>query len=271
MLLSRSSERSLRALAAVTAHGRRLHEREADRPPPALPASVPLPPGPLAEWQGKRLFAEAGIPVVEGELARSAEAAVAAARRIGYPVVLKLQSRDVAHKTEIGAVLLGIADDTGVRAGWATLHHRAATACPQACIDGVLVERFAPKGLELMVGARRDPAWGPVVMLGLGGIWVEALQDVRVLPAAASQRRIAAELARLKTARLLQAFRGAPPRDVAAVARVAAAVGSLMQARPEIEEIDVNPLVVLAEGEGAWALDALVVVSGTAAAAADRT
>ena len=130
-------------------------------------------------------------------------------------------------------------------------------AQPGLKLDGVLVEAMSPRGLELVVGARRDPRWGPVVMVGLGGIWVEALGDVRLMPPDLTEDEIVEELGKLKTAKLLQGFRGSPPVDVKAVAAAAAAVGRLMRARPDIAEVDINPLMVHAAGHGATALDAL--------------
>jgi acyl-CoA synthetase (NDP forming) len=118
---------------------------------------------------------------------------------------------------------------------------------------------MAEKGLELMIGAKRDAKWGPVVLAGLGGIWVEALGDVRLLPPDMAEPDIVDELYKLRSAKLLGGFRGAPPVDVAAVARTASLIGRLMQTRPEILEIDLNPVFVQAEGEGLVAVDALVV------------
>jgi acyl-CoA synthetase (NDP forming) len=121
---------------------------------------------------------------------------------------------------------------------------------------------MSPPGLELVVGARRDPRWGPVLMLGLGGIWVEALGDVRLMPADLTEDEIIAELGKLKTAKLLYGFRNSPPVDIQAVAAAAAALGRLMRARPDIAEIDINPLMVHAAGHGATALDALIMTGG---------
>ena len=126
-------------------------------------------------------------------------------------------------------------------------------------LDGALVERMSAKGLELMVGAKRDPGWGTVLLLGLGGIWVEVLGDVQLLPGDADEAQIVEALRKLRSAKLLDGFRGAPPADVEAVARVVLAIGRLMRTVPEIVEIDVNPLVVHAKGQGATALDALIV------------
>jgi hypothetical protein len=124
-------------------------------------------------------------------------------------------------------------------------------------LDGVLVEAMGPRGLELVVGAKRDPRWGPVVLVGLGGIAMEALNDVRLLPPDLPAPAIVAALGELRAAALLRGFRGAPPVDVAAVADIAARIGRLMLTVPEIVEIDINPLV--AQPHSATALDALII------------
>jgi acetate---CoA ligase (ADP-forming) len=118
---------------------------------------------------------------------------------------------------------------------------------------------MSPRGIELMVGAKRDPGWGTVLLLGLGGIWVEAMGDVQLLPERADEAQILEALGKLRAAKLLAGIRGAPPSDVEAVAQVVLAIGRLMQTVPEIIEIDVNPLMVHAKGKGATALDALIV------------
>jgi len=121
----------------------------------------------------------------------------------------------------------------------------------------MLVETMAPRGVEMIVGARRDPAWGPVLLVGLGGVWTEALDDVRLMPADLTAAQVAAEIVALKGARLLRGLRGAPAVDIAAIAAVVTRVGALMRARPEITEIDINPLV--AYPDRVLALDALIV------------
>ena len=123
----------------------------------------------------------------------------------------------------------------------------------------MLVENMSARGLELVVGAKRDPQWGPVVLVGLGGIWIEALGDVRLLPPDLAESAIVDELHKLQGAKLLRGFRGAPAVDVEAVASTAALIGRLMRTMPEIMEIDINPLVAHAKGEGVTALDALIV------------
>ncbi len=259
IILSRSSERSLRAMAQATAHGKAVAAAQIAAPAQPVKNPPKLGSGPQVEWLGKALLTAAGIKIPDGALARSADEAAALANRIGYPVAMKAQAAALAHKTEAGGVLLAIADEAALRTAWQKLHENVARAQPSLKLDGVLVEKMSAKGLELVVGAKRDPQWGPVVLVGLGGILVEALGDVRLLPADLSEAAIIGELQQLKAAKLLGGFRGSPPVDVDAVARVAAAVGRLMRTMPEIVEIDVNPLVAHARGQGATALDALIV------------
>lgn len=259
MVVLRSPERAMRALAALTAHARR---RRAWAEPAAAEPFAGLPSlgrGTQPEWLGKQVLAKMGIAVPEGGLAKSADDAVAIASRIGFPVVIKAQAASLAHKSEVGGVLLNITDEAALREKWVTLHDNVARAKPGLELDGVLVEKMGERGLELVVGARRDPQWGPVLLVGMGGIWIEALGDVRLLPVSISEERIVEELGKLKGTKLLRGFRGSPPVDVAAVARVAALVGRLMSTRPDIVEIDVNPLVAYGEGKGVVALDALIV------------
>jgi acetate---CoA ligase (ADP-forming) len=132
---------------------------------------------------------------------------------------------------------------------------------PDVALDGALVEAMSRRGIELMVGAKRDPGWGTVLLVGLGGIWVEALGDVQLLPSGADEDLIRATLGKLQAAKLLAGVRGAPPADVDAVVRVVRAIDRLMHSVPEVIEIDVNPLMVHAKGEGATALDALIVTN----------
>ncbi len=206
------------------------------------------------------MLAAAGIRVPAGELARSADEAVAAAGRVGYPVVLKAQAAGLSHKTEAGGVILDLADAVAVRSAWHKLCANVAARAPDVTLDGALVERMSPKGIELMVGAKRDPRWGTVLLVGLGGIWVEALGDVQVLPGEADEQQVIEALHKLRCARLLAGFRGAPPADGAAVAQAVTAIGRLMHTVPGLTEIDVNPLMVHAAGQGATALDALLVL-----------
>jgi acyl-CoA synthetase (NDP forming) len=255
---SRSSDRMMRAIALYTRYGRMLARPQ---PAPAEPIKgLPkLGKGTQPEWLGKKALAAAGIRVPDGDLARTADEAAAVAKRIGYPVVLKAQAAALSHKTEAGGVMLNLPDETALRAAWDTLTANIKRAAPGVTLDGALVEKMSPKGIELMVGAKRDPGWGTVLLLGLGGIWVEALGDVQLLPGSAGEDQIAEALTKLRSAKLLAGVRGAPPADVEAVVKVVRAIGRLMQTMPELTEIDVNPLMVHAKGQGVTALDALIV------------
>jgi len=258
-VFSRSSDRMMRAIALYTRYGRLLARPIATMPAEPIQGLPKLGKGAQPEWLGKKVLAAAGIRVPDGELARTADEAIMVAKRIGYPVVLKAQAAALSHKTEAGGVILNLADESAVRAAWDRLVENVKRAAPGIALDGALVEKMSPKGIELMVGAKRDPGWGTVLLLGLGGIWVEVLGDVKLLPVGADERQIVEALHNLRTAKLLAGFRGAPPADITAVAQVVMAIGRLMQTVPELTEIDVNPLMVHAKGQGAIALDALIV------------
>jgi acyl-CoA synthetase (NDP forming) len=250
----RSPERALRALAHATAYGRALQHAPERGAAPAI-KMAPLRGGTIPEYRAKEVLSEIGIAVPVGALARDETQARAIAARVGYPVALKAQAGTLSHKSDVGGIALGIAGEQALVAAWQTMQvnfkQRGLT------LDGVLVEAMAPPGVEMIVGARRDPDWGPVVVLGLGGIWTEAFNDIRLIPPDLPEPRIMEELGRLKGAALLLGLRGRPPCDLAAVAQVAARIGALVTARPEISEIDINPLVVYPLGT--LALDALIV------------
>lgn len=256
----RSSDRALRALACVTAYGEALQRvaRVSSSAVEAFPLPSPQPPsGVFAEYQSKAWLAEAGLTIPKGALARSVDDALKIAAEIGYPVVIKAQASELPHKSDVGGVIVGLVDETALRAGWDRLHTSVSRHRPELQLDGVLIEAMGARGLELVVGAKRDAEWGPVVLVGLGGVWIEALKDVRLIPADMAVSDIVVELGRLKAASLLNGIRGAEAVDVEAVAQVVALVGAQMRANPQIAEIDINPLV--AYPDRVLALDALVV------------
>src|SRR6266436_6105454 len=258
-VFSRSSDRMLRAITLYTRYGRSLARTRVPANPAPFPGMPKLGKGTQPEWVSKKILSAAGIRVPDGALARAPDDAVAIATRVGYPVALKAQAATLAHKSEAGGVMLNLADEAALRAAWERIQRNVERAAPGVTLDGCLVETMSPKGLELMIGAKRDPAWGTVLLLGLGGIWVEALGDVQLLAVDADEAQIVAALHKLRTAKLLTGFRGAPPVDIEAVAKAVLAIGRLMQTTPGIVEIDVNPLTVHAKGHGATALDALIV------------
>ncbi|TDV24034.1 acyl-CoA synthetase (NDP forming) [Paraburkholderia caballeronis] len=256
----RSPDRALRACARVASYGESLARAQRARTgePNTIPLPGAVPPnGVFAEYQGKNWLAAAGLPVPKGGLAKSLDDALEIAGRIGYPVVLKAQASELPHKSDVGGVIVGLADAAALRAGWDRLHTSVSSHRPDLKLDGALVEAMGPRGLELVVGAKRDVDWGPVVLVGLGGIFIEALKDVRLIPADLAEEDIVVELGRLKAAAMLAGVRGAAGVDVRAVAKAVATIGDQMRANPAITEIDVNPLV--AYPDRVLALDALVV------------
>jgi acyl-CoA synthetase (NDP forming) len=251
----RSPERALRALARLAG----LRAPRSSGRAAVGHAGERLPAGVIPEYVAKKLLAEAGIPVPLAELASGLPDARGAAARIGFPVVLKAQSPLLAHKSDAGGVVLGLADDAALAAGWHKLQADIGAKYPDLRLDGVLVEAMTRPGVELILGVRGDPDWGPVLVVGLGGVWAEVLRDVRVLPPDLDPAAIVAELGKLKAAPLMTGFRGAPALDLGAVAEIASRLARFATAHPEIAEIDINPLVVYPEHEGAIAVDALIV------------
>ena len=193
--------------------------------------------------------------------AGSVEEAIAAADRIGYPVVLKAQAAALSHKSDAGGVLLNLANADAVRAAWDQLHANVAAYDAGLRLDGALLEGMGERGVELIIGAKSDPDWGPVVLAGFGGVTAEILQDVRLFTPDLPLDAIVRELHQLKQAALLRGFRGAPALDVDAVARIIATLGRLLLAQPAIREIDLNPVIIYPQGQGAVALDALMLAA----------
>ena len=194
-----------------------------------------------------------------GELATTAEEAKAIAAKIGYPVVLKAQAAALTHKSDVGGVALKLQDAEAVAAGWNKMQSDIATALPDLKLDGILVETMGKWGTELIVGAHCDPEWGPVLLIGLGGVMAEALGDTRLIVPGLSRESVVAELLQLKSAALLRGFRGAPPVDLEAAADIVVRLGEFVLANPSVREVDINPVIVYGKGEGAVALDALIV------------
>ena len=249
-----------RAVVAIDAMGR--YGAAFAAPPPAAPPSVPqvaLPAATPTEAEAKRLLAEAGIASAPEAACDSAETAVAAAEGFGFPVVLKILSPDILHKSEIGGVLLDVADAAAVRDGFALLLERAKTAAPHARIEGVLVAKQLKGGVECILGIHRDPVFGPMAMFGLGGIFVEILKDV-VFRRCPFGEDVAEQMIRsIKGAPLLLGARGRQPADVKALATMLARLSVFAhQAGSAIQSIDLNPVFAMPEGQGAFAADAVI-------------
>jgi acetate---CoA ligase (ADP-forming) len=217
--------------------------------------------GVVAEYRAKELLKPSGISFPAGRLVKTAEAAAGAAAQLGYPVVLKAQSAELPHKSDVGGVILNIKDADSIADAWMRLHANIARARPALKLDGVLVEHMSPPGVELIIGGRNDPHWGAIVLAGFGGVQAEILKDVRVLAPDLAIDDIIGELYRLKSSQLLRGFRGSPALDVSAVAHMIAMIGALLLVEPAIREIDLNPVIVYPNGSGAIALDALIFTS----------
>jgi acetate---CoA ligase (ADP-forming) len=214
----------------------------------------------LTESEAKALLARYGVVRPPEALVTSAEEAVAAAARIRGAVALKVQSPDIAHKTEAGAVALGIAGDKAVRDAYERVLASAKAAHPEAAIHGVLVQAMAPRGREIILGITRDPTFGPMLMVGLGGIHVEVLQDVAFAPVPIGHDEALALLGELRGAALLDGVRGEPAADRAALAELIADLSRFAADHAKlIEEIDLNPVIVHAQGQGVTVVDALIV------------
>lgn len=212
----------------------------------------------LTEREAKAIMAAYKVPVAADHVVQTADEAVAAASTIGFPVVLKVESSDIAHKTEAGVVRLGVADAAGVRAAFEEIMAAAHRIEPSPGIAGVLVQPMIGQGLELVVGAQNDPTFGPMVVVGLGGVLVEILKDSAAELAPVTREQAGAMLRRLKSYRLLTGYRGSPAVDIDAIEKIVVAVSELAADHEDrIAEIDVNPIIC--SPERAIAVDALIV------------
>lgn len=214
----------------------------------------------LTEREAKAVLSLYGVPVVGERVVHSAAEAAAAAEALGYPVVLKVESPDLPHKTEAGVIRLNLRTAEEVRAGYQAVMTNADKVSPTPRINGVLVQPMVPQGIEMVVGARNDPLFGPLVVVGLGGILVEVLKDTALAPAPVSAAQAEALLRQLKGVKLLEGFRGMPGVNIGRLAQVISDVSRFAaDHRDRVAELDVNPLICA--GERVTAVDALIVVS----------
>lgn len=268
--LLQGTRESLRAIEALVwyAEHRRGVAASSEEPAPVEPAvlarireDLAARPGPLGEAAAKRILAAAGIAVTRESSAGSRDQAVVRAREIGYPVALKVDSADIAHKTEAGGVVLDLRDDDQVRRAFEQIMRSARAYDPEARVDGVTVaEMVPPDAIEAIVGSITDPEFGPVVVFGLGGVLVELARDSVLRLAPVTQPEALEMTEGIRAAELLRGFRGRPPADVAALADVIVRVSHLAAGlREEVAAIDINPLMILPAGRGVVAADALIV------------
>lgn len=260
-------DRTLKTAQRAIQHTRQAETagKQATAPRPSAP---PIPeagqpgdgPRALNEARSKELLAQYGVPLLPEELAADPAGAAAAAGRIGYPVVLKGVAGSVTHKSDLGLVALNLTDDAAVTEAAETITRRAREAGVE--LDGLLVVRQGPKGLEVVVGGKRDPEVGPVVMFGAGGVQLELYGDVAFAAVPVSQDQARALIAETRVGRVLAGYRGGPSYDIDAVAAAISAVGDLMADHGYVAEVDVNPFLALEAGAGGYALDGVIVIDG---------
>ncbi|MEM2192606.1 MAG: acetate--CoA ligase family protein [Candidatus Hadarchaeales archaeon] len=214
----------------------------------------------LGEIDAKKVLSLAGIPVNRTELATTPDEAVRIAREIHYPVVMKIASPDIIHKSDAGGVRVGIGGEMEVRKAFEDIVNSAKSYSPNARILGVTVQEHVPPGREVIVGGLQDRSFGPTVMFGLGGIWVEVLKDTSFRLAPLTKDEAVEMIKEIKGYSVLAGIRGEPPADILAVAEVIEKVGLLVAEFPQIQELDINPLFVFAAGKGAVAVDARIFV-----------
>ncbi|QVM82742.1 acetate--CoA ligase family protein [Novosphingobium decolorationis] len=257
-----NAERAIRALSRLAAFARRDLAKGAFEPTPVPGLDAYT--GVVAEYQAKELLAPLGLAFPEGGFADSADAAVAVADKVGYPVAMKAQAQALGHKSDAGGVLLNLADADAVRAAWGTIHDNVAAYNAALALDGVLIEKMGARGMEMIVGGRNNPDWGPVVLAGFGGVTAEILKDVCLFTPDMTLAQIEEGLLGLKSAALLSGYRGSPKLDVPALAALVAQVAAVLSAEPSLSELDLNPVILYPEGHGVVALDALMLVEPVA-------
>jgi acetate---CoA ligase (ADP-forming) subunit beta len=213
----------------------------------------------LNEVEAKDALRDAGVPVTLTTLATSPEEAVAQAEKAGYPVVLKVVSPDISHKSDAGGVKLNLKAADEVRAAYAAIVESCTQHVPGAKITGVAVQHMAPQGTEVIVGMTTDPQFGPVMMFGLGGIMVEVLKDVSFRLVPLTDRDAGQMIGEIKGKPVLDGVRGQPAADINALKSAILKVSEFVQAHPEVQELDLNPMFAYADG--AIAVDARIVIS----------
>ncbi len=215
----------------------------------------------IGDAEAREVLEAYGFPVPESRLAETPDEAVDVAEEIGYPVVLKVASPDILHKTDVGGVKLNLSSPTDVRDAFDLIIYRASRYVPEARVWGCLVQEMVTGGREILVGMNRDPQFGPLVAFGLGGIYVEALKDVSFRIAPFSQQEAEEMIHEIRSYPLLAGVRGEPPADHEAMVDALMRISQLVTDFPEIVELDINPLTVLEEGQGAMAIDMRLVLA----------
>jgi acyl-CoA synthetase (NDP forming) len=250
-----------RAIAAVAALSRLARGFAKPRDAAGkIEAAQPLPAGPINEADAKRLLGAAGVSFAPEQTARTRDEALAAAKAVGFPVVLKVLSPDIAHKSEAGGVMLGLRGVEDAAAGYDAMMQRVREREPKARVEGALVARMIEGGIETVIGTKRDPMFGPVVMFGLGGVYVEVLKDVTLRLAPVDRATAYEMICGIKGFPLLAGARGKPPADLDALADALVAMSRFAATHPEVASAEINPFIALPQG--GVAVDALILTGG---------
>lgn len=203
----------------------------------------------LLESEAKTICKEYSIPVTAFGVAKSEEESVKVADKIGYPVVLKIMSPDIVHKSDVGGVILDVKNANAVRKGYVQILKNVEKHNPKARIAGVLVQEMAPSSTEVIVGAIKDPQFGQALMFGLGGIFVEVLKDVTFRVAPVTEDEACEMISEVKAYPLLKGYRNLPPADIDAIKAILVNTSKLVMDHPEIKELDLNPIIVYKKGQ----------------------
>jgi acyl-CoA synthetase (NDP forming) len=212
----------------------------------------------LLETEAKTVCTDYGIPVTEFELAKNEDQAVKFAEKIGFPVVLKIVSPDILHKSDVGGVIVNLRDKSHVRNAYQQIMKNVKKHKVNAKIVGVLVQEMAPESTEVIVGSIKDPQFGPALMFGLGGIFVEVLKDVTFRIAPITEEEALEMITEVKAYPLLKGYRNTPPADINAIVQILLSTSKLVMEHQEIKELDLNPIMVYKKG--AKTVDARIVL-----------
>ena len=212
----------------------------------------------LTEIESKELLGQAGIDVNDTSLAESESEAVSISKQLGFPVVLKIASPDIIHKSDTGGIKLGLETPEQVENAYDEILADARRKYPQAKVQGVSVQKMAGPGIEVIIGMTKDAQFGPVLMFGLGGVWTEIMEDVSLRITPVTRREVREMIEEIKSFRLLTGYRGQPPVDLSKLEDTLLAVSEFVEQNPMVKELDLNP--VIASSDSAVAVDARIVL-----------
>jgi acetyltransferase len=215
----------------------------------------------LVAYEARGVMEAAGIQMPASGLARNLDEAIARAENIGYPVVMKVVSKDILHKSDVGGVALDLLDREEVSDAYGAVMHNCRSRRPDAVIEGVEVTKQVEPGLETIIGARRDPSFGPIVMFGLGGIYVEVMKDVSFRALPLTRHEVRSMIKQIRSYPLLLGVRGEKRKDIDGVVETIIKLGDLIERCRHITDVEINPLVVYEQGRGVQAVDARILIT----------